>query len=113
MIKVKSLNDQEILSKVVSIITLYLPEATVYLFGSRASGKAKENSDFDIAVEWKEKIPLFIMSKIREELEKLPTLKSFDLVDLKMCSEEFARLVKEKGVLLYDGRRAQECPQNP
>ena len=113
MIKVRSLNEQEILSKIVSIVTLYLPEATVYLFGSRASGSAKKNSDFDIAVEWKERIPLFIMSKIREELEKLPTLKSFDLVDLKICSEEFVHFVKEKGVLLYDGRRAQERPQNP
>ncbi len=97
MIKVKPLSEEEILSNVVSIITFYLPESTIFLFGSRASGEARENSDFDIAVEWKDKIPLSTMSKIREKLEELPTLKSFDVVDLRMCSEEFARFVKEKG----------------
>ncbi len=106
MIRVRPLSDEEILSEVVSIISHYLPEATVYLFGSRASGRAKENSDFDIAIEWKEKIPLSTISRIREKLEDLPTLKSFDIVDLKRCSEEFVRSVKERGVVLYDGKRA-------
>ena len=106
MIKVKPLTEEEILSKAVMIISSHLPDAAVYLFGSRASGKARENSDFDLAVEWK--VPFSVIAKIREKLEELPTLKSFDLVDLKLCSDEFARSVKKKGVLLYDGRRAQK-----
>jgi len=75
VIRVRPLSDEEILSEVVSIVSRYLPKSTVYLFGSRASGRARKNSDFDIAIEWKE--------KIREKLEELPTLKSFDLVDLR------------------------------
>ena len=100
MIKVKPLTEEEILSKVVTIISSYLPDAAIYLFGSRASGNAKQNSDFDLAVEWKEKVPFSVIAKIREKLEELPTLKSFDLVDLKLCSGRFVRSVKEKGVIL-------------
>jgi hypothetical protein len=45
------------------------------------------------------------MAKIRKELEKLPTLRSFDLIDLKKVNKDFFKFVKETGVLLYDGRR--------
>ena len=80
----------------------------VILFGSRAKGTAKPYSDFDIAIEWKEKIPLHTMAKIREELDKLPTLKSFDLIDLKRVSGNFIETVRKTGVILYDGRKFKE-----
>ena len=105
LIKVKPLNDREILLKVVQTVKNYLPEATVYLFGSRAQGRERKNSDFDIAIEWKEKVPLCTIYRIREELEELPTLKSFDIVDLKRCSREFAESVRETGVILYERKR--------
>jgi len=105
MVKIKPLSDEEILLNVVSTVKRYLPEATVYLFGSRAQGRAKESSDFDIAIEWKEKIPFSVLYRIKEELEELPTLKSFDFVDLKRVPDNFVRSVKEGGVVLYDGKR--------
>ena len=105
MIKIRPLSEKEILSEVVSIVTHYLPEVTIYLFGSRAWGRARENSDFDIALEWKEKIPLSTLSKIRERLEEIPTLKSFDLVDIRRCSDDLAILIKEKGIILHDSKR--------
>jgi predicted nucleotidyltransferase len=104
----KPLNDEEIYQEVIRTITKYLPDARVYLFGSRAKGTAKPYSDFDIAIEWKEKIPLYTMAKIREELDKLPTLKSFDLIDLKRVSGDFIETVRKTGVILYDGRKFKE-----
>ena len=108
MIKVKLLTEKEIPQKAAEIIIKYLPDAKVYLFGSRAKGTAKPYSDFDIAIEWKEKIPLHTMAKIREELDKLPTLKSFDLIDLKRVSGNFIETVRKTGVILYDGRKFKE-----
>ena len=102
------LSDEEIYREVIRIIAKYLPDARVYLFGSRAKGTAKPYSDFDIAIEWKEKIPLHTMAKIREELDKLPTLKSFDLIDLKRVSGNFIETVRKTGVILYDGRKFKE-----
>ena len=108
MIKVKPLPEKEIPQKAAEIIIKNLPDAKVYLFGSRAKGTAKPYSDFDIAIEWKEKIPLHTMAKIREELDKLPTLKSFDLIDLKRVSGNFIETVRKTGVILYDGRKFKE-----
>jgi hypothetical protein len=48
------------------------------------------------------------MAKIREELDKLPTLKSFDLIDLKRVSGNFIETVRKTGVILYDGRKFKE-----
>jgi hypothetical protein len=42
------------------------------------------------------------------ELDKLPTLKSFDLIDLKRVSGNFIETVRETGVILYDGRRSEK-----
>ena len=47
MIRVKPLTDEEILKKIVEIVSKYLPDCRIYLFGSRAKGTAKKNSDFD------------------------------------------------------------------
>ena len=107
-LRIKPLSVGEIYQEVVKIIAKYLPGARIYLFGSRAKGTAKPYSDFDIAIEWKEKIPLHTMAKIREELDKLPTLKSFDLIDLKRVSGDFIETVRKTGVILYDGRKFKE-----
>ncbi len=105
MIRVKPLTDEEILKKIVEIVSKYLPNCRIYLFGSRAKGTARKNSDFDIAVDCSSKIPLSVMAKIEGELEELPTLKSFDLVDLSLI---FRELVIRTGVVLYDGRAKRE-----
>jgi len=104
----KPLNDGEIYKEVIRIIAKYLPDARVHLFGSRARGTAKPYSDFDIAIEWKEKILFYTMARIREELDKLPTLKSFDLIDLKRVSSSFVETVRKTGVILYDGKKFKE-----
>ncbi len=107
MIRVRLLTDEEILKKIVEIVSKYLPNCRIYLFGSRAKGTARENSDFDIAVDCGSKIPFSVMAKI----EEFPTLKSFDLVDLSLVSDDFRETVKKTGVILYDGRAEKllEC----
>ncbi len=112
MIRVRPLTDEEILKKVVEIVSKHLPQCRIYLFGSRAKGTARENSDFDIAVDCGSKVPFSVMARIEEELEELPTLKSFDLVDLSLVSEDFRKTVKRTGVILYDGRVERE-PETP
>jgi len=101
-VEVKPLSDEEILKEVYRIIHSQLKGVKVYLFGSRAKGTARPNSDFDIALEWHSKIPFVTLAKIREKLEELPTLKSFDIIDLNRVSQEFRNEVSETGVLLNE-----------
>lgn len=66
----------------------------VVLFGSRAKGLSRPNSDFDIAVWGSSDV-----ENIREELDNLPTLYSADVVDMDTCSNpHLIREVEEYGI---------------
>ncbi len=52
---------------------------TVFLFWSRVNWKDKENSDYDIWIIWKNKIPYLNLLKIKRELNNLPFV--IDFVD--------------------------------
>ena len=49
----------------IEIVEKYLPEALIYLYGSRASGQARECSDVDIALDSGKKIEWSVYCKIR------------------------------------------------
>lgn len=60
----------------------------VILFGSWAKGSANGRSDIDIAVRGAKDI-----EKLREDIEGIPTLRSFDIIDIEHCKNEL--LLKE------------------
>jgi len=68
---------------------LDLSDYEVFFFGSRVKGNNFSKSDIDIGIEGPQKVPASIKLKIKEELEKLPTLYKFDLVDFKEVSNSF------------------------
>lgn len=57
----------------------------VKIFGSRAKGNFKSNSDIDLVV-YGEKITEKLLLHIASELDELPTPYKFDLVDYKTVS---------------------------
>lgn len=81
------MTQEEILNNIVEICKEQKVQ-TAILFGSRAKGTAHEKSDFDVAVSGVEDIEL-----LREKIEELPTLYSFDIVDLDECMNQ---LLKEE-----------------
>ena len=50
-------NQDEILTKIKSVVLEEIPDAKVYLFGSRVTGKIHEESDWDILVLSEKKYP--------------------------------------------------------
>jgi predicted nucleotidyltransferase len=62
-----------------------------WLIGSEATGKALPGSDVDIALEGPGVIDLALLTELRDALETIPTLRSFDLVDLRRTSPRFRR----------------------
>ena len=93
---VRPLTEQEVVERVVEIVKKHLPRCRLYLFGSRARGKAKERSDFDFAVECEDKIPFSMMFKFTEEVEALPTLTCFEKLILSL-ERELQNLAGERG----------------
>ena len=70
------------------------------LFGSRASGRAWRSSDWDIGIVGPEPLDGAVMTELRDALEGLPTLHSFDLVDLATVPAEFREIALQTAVPL-------------
>ncbi|MGB3458727.1 MAG: nucleotidyltransferase domain-containing protein [Halobacteriota archaeon] len=103
----KALSADEGLTAVSNIIARFLPDARIFLFGSRARGDAEQTSDFDFAIDVGSKIPLDVIARIEGEIEELHTLKSVDIVDLNRVNPAFKTIILKTGVILHDGRRSR------
>ncbi|MCJ7586586.1 MAG: nucleotidyltransferase domain-containing protein [Candidatus Aminicenantes bacterium] len=80
-------------SQVLEIVGRYLDlnEYKVFFFGSRVRGTNSPLSDIDIGIDGPAPIPGEVRVKIADELDELPTLYSFDVVDFKTVAEDFKR----------------------
>ena len=72
----------------------------VLLFGSRATGSAAERSDWDIGVAGPTPLDGAILERIRGALDRLPTLRTFDVVDLTTAGPELRARALSEGVAL-------------
>ena len=83
--------EEKLKKEILEIIGKYLDinECAVFFFGSRVDGRGDESSDIDIGIEGDKPMPGHILEKIREEIENLPVLYSFDVVDFSRMPEKF------------------------
>lgn len=72
------------------------------LFGSRATGKYKERSDFDLGILSGESDNFVSLCKLKDALDELPTLYSIDLVDLNNVPVSFRNEALKNYTVLYD-----------
>lgn len=75
----------------------------VVIFGSRATGKAKPRSDFDIGVVGPEPLPLKTFYYIEDLLDAIDTLYTIDWVDLNRVSPQFKQEALKATEVLYEG----------
>jgi predicted nucleotidyltransferase len=71
--------------------------ASVILFGSRATGSAVEKSDIDIAIQGNN----IDFRLIDEEVEKILSLLTINIVDLSTASNSLRMDIESYGKLLY------------
>jgi hypothetical protein len=64
------INNEYIKNNVMKVISKY-PIKKVILFGSRAEGTNRDDSDVDLIIEFYERISILTLSKIKCELEDL------------------------------------------
>ncbi len=71
-----------------------------FIFGSWAIGDNRKFSDIDIGIESKRKLPLKIISRLKEafEISDLPYM--VDVVDFRGTDREFKKLAKAKIIKL-------------
>ncbi len=86
-------SEQRLREQVREIIGKYLDlkQYRIFFFGSRVEKTNTPRSDIDLGIEGPEEIPGDVRVKILEELEDLPTLYRFDLVDFKRVEAGFKK----------------------
>jgi len=71
-------------------------DADVFLFGSRATRKARERSDYDVGYRADHALRPSRLAQLKEELEELPIPSHVDLVNFQTVPDEFSRMVFKK-----------------
>lgn len=76
-------------------IKKFLPDAKIFIFGSRTKGTALKYSDVDIAIKNTNEIPFEIILKLKAFFENSTFPFQVDIIDLDNISEKFLNLVKD------------------
>lgn len=69
-------------NKIIAIITALIPQARIYLFGSRARGTASKWSDIDLALDAQERLDYRDVNEINDLMGAMRTPYKVEVVDL-------------------------------
>jgi len=71
-------------------------EFQVFIFGSRASGKSKRYSDYDVGILGKKPVPASTIVLIEEAFEESDLPYKVEIVDFSLVSPEFRKVALAK-----------------
>ena len=87
---------QEIREKIIALLNALFPSVKIYLYGSRASGIFRPQSDIDIAIDTGKPLDIGDLGEARSILEAAKIAFKIDLVDLKTAAADFKdRILRE------------------
>jgi len=96
--------DTKIVDAVRAIVLKHVAPTRIYLFGSRVTGDAKPESDYDFAFDAPD-ADLLALEKIREELDELHTLYRIDVANVAKADSRFANRVRTTGLVVYSASK--------
>lgn len=96
--------DPKLVTAVREIILKHAQPSRIYLFGSRVTGEAKTESDYDFAMDAPTADAKALQS-IRDELEELHTLYRVDVANIAASDSRFANRVKDTGLVIYSATK--------
>jgi nucleotidyltransferase substrate binding protein (TIGR01987 family) len=96
--------DPKIVHAVREIILKHAQPTRIYLFGSRATGEATPESDYDFALD-APNATLQMLQAIRDEIETLHTLYRIDIANIASSDSRFANRVRDTGLVIYSATK--------
>lgn len=92
------MNQKQIEDNIKKIIFKHLSpkEYRVFVYGSRATGRDRKWSDYDIGIMGKEETPQAVLANLSEELENSDIPVNVDVVDFHHVSDRFKNLALYK-----------------
>lgn len=94
-------SEQKILMDIVALVRDFLHPRRIIIFGSRISGRGKEYSDFDIAVEGTE-MNIRNERLLKDALDDKLGIITVDLINLDKVDSKFKQLVLQTGRVIYE-----------
>lgn len=100
--EIKEKEIRPILDRVTEIVRRHLPEKSfrILLFGSWATLQYVPTSDIDVGILGDGPVDDLTMAQIREEVDRLPTLRKVDVVDLWTVEDRFRKNVVKQAEML-------------
>ena len=96
--------DEKLVVKLKEIFEKYKEIEKVILFGSRARGDNKYNSDIDICIVGAGVMHL-TLAKINMDISEINTPLSFDILSFnELNKEELIKNILKEGVVIYNGK---------
>lgn len=89
----------DIKNKIITIITMFFPDAKIYLFGSFARGDITRTSDVDIAIDIGTLLPLVERGQIMSMIDALNITRRVDIADFQAIPEEMKKRILKEGVI--------------
>ena len=91
--------DDKIKQKIVAVISALIPDAKIYLFGSRARGTNSEYADIDLALDAGKELPIKDVDEVKNMLRESNIRYAIDVVDLYQVSDLMReQIVKDRVV---------------
>lgn len=85
--------------KITALITALLPNAKIYLFGSRARGTHSPNSDIDIAIDAGKALPIVTIDEAKSIMAASNLIYHVDVVDMHSIAEDMRTAILQEGIL--------------
>lgn len=96
--------DPKLVAEVRAIILKHAQPSRIYLFGSRVTGEAKLESDYDFAFD-APTADAQALRQIRDEVAELGTLHRIDIANIAGSDQRFARRVRDTGLVIYSATK--------
>jgi hypothetical protein len=88
------------LSLILALLKQHVPERTVRAFGSRVRHVSRPQSDLDLVIIGRDKLPLEELGTLRDAFEDSPLPFTVDLLDWHRLTDAFRQVILETSVEL-------------
>lgn len=82
------------------------PRVKVFVFGSRATGRAGLRSDIDLGIDLGHAIAPEVLAALRDAFDELPIMQKVDLVDFSGVDDAFKAVALQQIASLYERQAA-------
>ncbi len=91
--------DRETRQKIIMLIHALVPEAKIYLFGSRARGTHEQWSDIDLALDAGQALPTVVVDEAKSVLEATNIPYKVQIVDFRKAPDAMRESIVQEGTL--------------